>query len=94
MFVVQIQRLRNPAFFMVPLQLMMNVLMIVEGKWLKEIVHMMEFAFLNLPHPKQVQLISILVGGKFLLSLVSTFLVLVNENLCSSSGVAQEKKIG
>jgi hypothetical protein len=32
-----------------------HVLLINEGKWLEAIVHMIEFEFLDLPRPKQVQ---------------------------------------
>jgi hypothetical protein len=42
------------------------IILIIEGKWLEKIVHMTEFEFLNLVHPKQVQfLISFCVCGKF-----------------------------
>jgi hypothetical protein len=42
------------------------VLLTIEGKWLEAIVHMKEFEFLDLSHPKQVQLlISINIHGKF-----------------------------
>jgi hypothetical protein len=41
------------------------VLLTIKGKWLKAIVHVIEFEFLDLPCPKQVQfLISIHIHGK------------------------------
>jgi hypothetical protein len=42
------------------------MLLTIEGKWLEKIVHMTKSEFLDLPHPKQVQLfISIRTHGKF-----------------------------
>jgi hypothetical protein len=42
------------------------MLLIIKGKWLATIVHMIESKFLDLPHPKQVQLlISICIYSKF-----------------------------
>jgi hypothetical protein len=57
------------------------VLLIIKGKWLEAIVHMIEFEFLDLFHLKQVQLlISIHIYGKFRLS--NTFaLVGFQENI-------------
>jgi hypothetical protein len=50
-----------------------SMLLIIEGKWLEAFVHMIKSEFLNLPHPKQVQLlISIRIHGKFRLSPAST----------------------
>jgi hypothetical protein len=50
-----------------------HVLLIIEGKWLATIMHMIEFKFLDLPCPKQVQfLISIHIYGKFRLLITST----------------------
>jgi hypothetical protein len=44
-------------------------LLTIEGKWLEVVVHMIEFEFLNLTRPKQIQfLVSIHVYGKFQLS--------------------------
>jgi len=41
----------------------------IEGKWLEAIVHMTKSKFLDLPHPKYVQLlISICIHGNFWLS--------------------------
>jgi hypothetical protein len=49
------------------------VLLTIEGKWLETIVHMTSFEFLNLPCPKQVQLlISIHIHGEFCLLTTST----------------------
>jgi hypothetical protein len=43
-----------------------HVLLTIKGKWFEAIVHMIEFEFLELPCPKQVQLaISICIQGKF-----------------------------
>jgi len=43
-----------------------HVLLTIKGKWLEAIVHMTKSEFLDLPHPKQVQLlISIWIHGKF-----------------------------
>ncbi len=67
---------------MVPLQPMMNlVLLTIKCKWLEAIVHVTQFEFLDLLHPKQVQLfISIRIHGKFHLS--TTFaLVGFQENI-------------
>jgi hypothetical protein len=57
------------------------VLLTIEGKWLEAIVHMTEFEFLDLPHPKQVQrLISIRIYGK--IWLLTTFaLINFQENI-------------
>jgi len=53
----------------------------IKGKCLETIVHMKEFEFLNLPRPKQVQLlISICIHGKFCLSTTFT-LVGFQENI-------------
>jgi hypothetical protein len=42
------------------------ILLIIEGKWLEVIMHMSKFEFMDLPCPKQVQLlISIGIQGKF-----------------------------
>jgi hypothetical protein len=50
-----------------------HVLLIIQGKWLATIVHMIEFKLLDLPCPKQVQLfISICIYGKFCLLTTST----------------------
>ncbi len=50
-----------------------HVLLTIEGKWLETIVHMTKLEFLDLPHPKQVQLfISICIHIKFRLSTTST----------------------
>jgi len=47
-------------------------LLTIKGKWLEAIVHMTEFEFLDLPHPKQVQhLNSIRIYGK--IWLLTTF---------------------
>jgi hypothetical protein len=41
------------------------ILLTIEGKWVKAIVHTTKFAFLNLIHPKQVQMfIPIHICGK------------------------------
>jgi hypothetical protein len=46
-----------------------SILLTIEGKWLEVVVHMIEFEFLNLTHPKKIQfLVSIHVCGKFQLS--------------------------
>jgi mRNA-degrading endonuclease HigB of HigAB toxin-antitoxin module len=45
-----------------------HMLLTIEGKWLKTIVHMIKFTFLALPHHKQVSLlVSIWICGKFYL---------------------------
>jgi hypothetical protein len=45
-----------------------HVLLIIKGKWLEAIMHIIESEFLDLPHLKQVQLlISIDIYGNFLL---------------------------
>jgi hypothetical protein len=45
------------------------VLLTIESKWFEAIIHMTKFEFLDLPCPKQVQLlISIHIHGKFWLS--------------------------
>jgi len=50
------------------------VLLTIEGKWFEAIVHMTKSKFLDLPHPKQIQLfISIRIHGKFQLSTTSAF---------------------
>jgi hypothetical protein len=50
------------------------ILLTIEGKWFGVIMRMRKFEFLNLAHPKQVQLfISICVCGKFQLSPTSVF---------------------
>jgi hypothetical protein len=50
-----------------------HVLLIIEDKWFEAIVHMIEFEFLDLHHPKQVQpFISIHIHGKFHLSTTFT----------------------
>jgi hypothetical protein len=42
------------------------MLLTIEGKWLEVIAHMIEFEFLDLPCPKQIQLfILIHIHGKF-----------------------------
>jgi hypothetical protein len=42
------------------------VLFTIEGKWLKAIIHMTKYEFLDLPHSKKFQLlISIHIHGKF-----------------------------
>jgi hypothetical protein len=42
------------------------VLLTIEGKWIEAIVHMTEYEFLDLFHPKQVQHpISVHIHGKF-----------------------------
>ncbi len=51
------------------------ILLIIEGKWLEAIVHMIKFEFLNLVHSKQVELlISVCVYGKFQISFTSALL--------------------
>jgi len=48
-------------------------ILIIEGKWLEAILHMTKYEFLDLPYPKQVQLlISICIHGKFHLLTTST----------------------
>jgi hypothetical protein len=50
------------------------MLLTIEGKWLEAIVHMIESEFLDLPSPKQVQLlISIHIYGKFCLLITFAF---------------------
>ncbi len=49
------------------------MLLTIEGKGLEVIMHMTEFEFLDLLHPKQVKfIISIIIHGKFRLSITST----------------------
>jgi hypothetical protein len=49
------------------------MLLIIKGKWLEAFVHMTKSEFLNLPHPKQVQLLILIrIHGKFRLSPAST----------------------
>jgi hypothetical protein len=66
---------------MVPLQPRIMLLTIYKCKWLEAIMHMTKSKFLDLPRPKQVQLlISIHIHGKFHLS--TTFaLVGFQENI-------------
>ncbi len=57
------------------------MLLTIEGKWLKAIVQMPNFAFLDLIHPKQMQLlISIYIHGKFQL-LCTSILIGFQENI-------------
>jgi hypothetical protein len=57
------------------------VLLTIEGKWLEAIAHMKKSEFLDLLHPKQVQLlISIHIYGKLCLSTTSA-LVGFQENI-------------
>jgi len=52
-----------------------HILLTIKGKWLETVVHMIEIEFLNLAHPKQVQLlISICLCGKFQLLPTSTLI--------------------
>jgi hypothetical protein len=52
-----------------------HVLLTIEGKWLEAIVHMTKSKFLDLPHPKQIQLfISIHIHGKLRLSTTSALI--------------------
>ncbi len=47
------------------------IILTIEGKWIKGVVHMLETNFLILPHPKEVQLfIKKKLLGKLLLSLI------------------------
>ncbi len=59
---------------MVPLQPMMNMCYeLLKANGLKQLLHMTKFEFLNLPRPKQVQLIiSIHIHRKFCLLTTST----------------------
>jgi hypothetical protein len=66
MFVIHNERFLNQGFLGVPNTTKNGfILLTIEGKWLETIMDMTKFEFLNLAHPKQVQLlVSICVCGK------------------------------